>query len=163
MIASTQAVVATAMALASAAHAAAPEMYLVQADHDTMTVVDRGSMEQVAPTIRRVDVHTFYSHPLQVDGVSIQHLERVKEFDCATHMHRTTFIAGYTVGDRLANSHPLGLEQGAAWAKIEPDSNERLDEKSVCHPRVAARHLAYTSGQQMYADYLRTVIAHGGR
>jgi hypothetical protein len=150
-------------AIAGSARAGVPDMYLVQADHDTMTVVDRGSMVQVAPTIRRVDVHTFYSHPLQSNGVSIQHLERVKEFDCATHMHRTTFISGYTVGDQLANSHPLGLEQGAAWTKIEPDSNERLDERSICHPPVAARHLAYESGQQMYADYLNTIVQHGGR
>lgn len=152
-----------AMTLAGSAEAGAPDMYLVQADHDTMTVVDRDSMVQVAPTIRRGDVHTFYSHPLQVDGVSIQHLMRVKEFDCATHMHRTTSISGYTVGDHLANSHPLGLDQGAAWAKIAPDSNEHLDERSICRPPVAARHLAYESGQQMYADYLNTVVQHGGR
>ena len=128
-----------------------------------MTVVDRGSMIQLAPTIRQVHVHTFYSHPLPFGGVSIQHLERVKEFDCATHRHRTVSVSGYTEGDRLAISHPVGLDQGAAWARIEPDSNEHLDERSVCRPPVAARHLAYESGQQMYADYLATVVAHGGR
>ena len=48
------------MAFAGPAAAAVPNMYLVQADHDTMTVLDRGSMVQVAPTIRRVEVHTFY-------------------------------------------------------------------------------------------------------
>ena len=163
MIARILVYAAAAGPLAGVAHAAAPDMYLVQADADTMTVVDRGSMVQVAPTIRQVHVHTFYSHPLQADGVSIQHLERVKEFDCATHMHRTVAISGYTAGDRLAISHPVGLDQGAAWARIEPDSNEHLDERSVCRPPVAARRLDYQGGQQMYADYLNTVIQHSGR